>query len=61
MNFKWDNEKKITLLYIFGRSNFLSNRLKRIPEMAKIFEDHSYILKQKSLNVLEVLTIPMDE
>ena len=48
-NFCWDHPVTKFLVYIFGRSNFLANRLIKNPEIAKKLLGSPFILKKKSL------------
>ena len=46
-NFCWDHPVTKFLVYIFGRSNFLSNRIIKNPEIAKNLLESPFIFKKK--------------
>ena len=52
-NFNWSRPYTKALLYIFGRSNFLANRLKRNPELAAELLESPFLLRKKDLKVME--------
>ena len=52
-NFDWSLHNTGALLYIFGRSNFLANRLKRNPQLAVGLLDSPFLLRKKNLQVME--------
>ncbi len=51
--FRWDHPKTKYLIYIFGRSNFLSNRLIRNPEISEKLLKSQFLYKNKSLVKME--------
>ena len=52
-NFDWSRPDTGALLYIFGRSNFLANRLKRNPQLAVGLLESPFLLRKKDLKVME--------
>jgi glutamate-ammonia-ligase adenylyltransferase len=52
-NFDWSRPHTGALLYIFGRSNFLANRLKRNPQLAVGLLESPFLLRKKDLKVME--------
>ena len=52
-NFDWSRPHTGSLLYIFGRSNFLANRLKRNPQLAVGLLESPFLLRKKDLKVME--------
>ena len=52
-DFRWNSQNSLFLIYIFGRSNFLANRLKRNPEIANQLIDSPFLLKKKSKKNME--------
>ncbi|MBC8258158.1 MAG: hypothetical protein H8E38_04005 [SAR324 cluster bacterium] len=51
--FDWTRPNTAALIYIFGRSNFLANRLKRNPQLADALLDSGFLLQKKRLEVME--------
>ena len=47
--FNWSYPITKTLVYVFGRSNFLATRLKRNPELAVNYLNHPSFIKRKNL------------
>ena len=52
-NFNWSRPNIEAFLYIFGRSNFLANRLKRNPQLAVELLESPFLLRKKDLEVME--------
>ena len=52
-DFYWNRVETKSLIQIFGRSNFISTRLIRNPEIAKELIDSPFLFKKKSLKKME--------
>ena len=52
-DFNWNRPYTYALLHIFGRSNFLANRLKRNPQLAEQLLESPFLRKKKSLVKME--------
>ena len=46
-DFSWNRPETKSLIHIFGRSNFISNRLIRNPKIAKELIDSPFLFKKK--------------
>ncbi len=52
-DFNWSLPETKALLHVFGRSNFLANRLKRNPQLAERVLESPFLLKKKSVEIME--------
>jgi len=52
-NFNWNHPYTEALMHIFGRSNFLANRLKRNPQLAAELLESPFLLRKKDLKEME--------
>ena len=52
-SFNWSHPNTKSLVYVFGRSNFLATRLKKNPELALKLLESSFLFQKKKLLEME--------